>query len=241
MRDVGTKAGLATAAIVVGAAAAGVAGVGEPPREGVVVRRVARPVITEVLFAVPTYEGDANGDGSRHAIGDEFVELWNPGEEALALKGWTLIDRNPPGQGQLRFTFPELELGPGEVVVVFNGLEQRWRGPVGDARRAPPGRNELFGGAWVFTMGNESALTGFGNGGDWVALLSPSGSCVQCVRWGRVEEPPPIEEERVQDVGDIFGESAVLGPEGTFVGHRSLAGEAGEHRFSPGRHWQEEE
>ena len=42
------------------------------------------PMITEVLFAVPTGDGgDASGDGSRHVSGDEFIELVNPHDKAI--------------------------------------------------------------------------------------------------------------------------------------------------------------
>lgn len=51
------------------------------------------PLITEVLFNVPTGpKGDANGDGLRDAVGDEFVELINPHGKPIQLKGYVLTD-----------------------------------------------------------------------------------------------------------------------------------------------------
>lgn len=51
------------------------------------------PLITEVLYAVPTGdEGDADGDGVRSATGDEFVELINPHTRPIRLKGYVLTD-----------------------------------------------------------------------------------------------------------------------------------------------------
>lgn len=51
------------------------------------------PLITEVLYAVPTGdEGDADGDGVRSATGDEFVELINPHSRPIRLKGYILTD-----------------------------------------------------------------------------------------------------------------------------------------------------
>ena len=51
------------------------------------------PLITEVLYAVPTGdEGDADGDGVRSATGDEFVELINPHSRPIRLKGYVLTD-----------------------------------------------------------------------------------------------------------------------------------------------------
>jgi len=51
------------------------------------------PLITEVLYAVPTGdEGDADGDGLRSATGDEFVELINPHNRPIRLKGYVITD-----------------------------------------------------------------------------------------------------------------------------------------------------
>lgn len=51
------------------------------------------PVITEVLFNVPSgARGDANADGTRDAVGDEFVELINPHDKPIDLKGYVLTD-----------------------------------------------------------------------------------------------------------------------------------------------------
>ena len=127
------------------------------------------PVLSEVLYAVPTAEGDATGDGARDPVGDEFIELANPHDRPINLRGYTLADRNPRGMGQVRFVFPAVELKPGEVAVVFNGKGQRFRGPVGDANRAALATNPKYGNAWAFTIGNTDKLTGFSNAGDWNA------------------------------------------------------------------------
>ncbi|HZW08718.1 MAG TPA: lamin tail domain-containing protein, partial [Phycisphaerales bacterium] len=105
----------------------------------------AVPLITEVLYAVPKGdEGDASRDGARHATGDEFVELFNPTDRPIPLAGWTITDRNPPDSGQFLFRFPAFSLGPGETVVVFNGLDQKILGPVGTADAPPEKPNEKF-------------------------------------------------------------------------------------------------
>lgn len=191
------------------------------------------PIITEVLFAVPTYEGDANLDGTRQAVGDEFVELMNPHDVPIQLAGYTLTDRNPPDLGQVRFRFPTLELKPGEIAVVFNGHGCEWIGPVGDDRRAPPGTHDLFHNAWVFTMRSDSEMTGFANSGDWVLLSAPDGSPVECVRWGRMAEVPPVPEGDVRRAPETFSESVVRGPDGSFRRHTDISPNL---RFSPGKH-----
>ena len=190
------------------------------------------PIITEVLYRVPTFNGDANRDGSRHPTGDEFIELANPWDAPIQLKGYELSDRNPADMGRMRFVFPAMELGPGEVVVVFNGLEQEWVGPVGDGHRAPPGTHARFANAWVLTMANDSEMTGLGNSGDWVLLRSPAGEPLSCVKWGRTSRSPPAGGDRLEVVPDVRAASVQRDPEtGRFEPHP----EAGEFRFSPGR------
>jgi hypothetical protein len=67
------------------------------------------PLITEVLFAVPTGEtdGDADQSGTRSATGDEFIELINPHTKPINLKGYRLVDGQPiagPGSRDTRAT-----------------------------------------------------------------------------------------------------------------------------------------
>jgi hypothetical protein len=166
------------------------------------------PLITEILYAVPSGPaGDANGDGKRDAAGDEFIELVNPHDRPINLRGYRITDRNEPDKGQLKFVFPALELPPGGVVVVFNGFGAKWEGPVGDSKRAPEAGNEKFGGAIVLTMKGASAMTSWANGGDWALLSDPSGSPVQCVWWGKFNETLPtsglVEQATLTTKGSI--------------------------------------
>jgi len=162
------------------------------------------PIISEVLFSVPLdaddpLVGDANLDGSRDAIGDEFVELFNPHDVAIQLRGYTIVDGHPPTRNRWRFTFPAFTLGPGEVVVVFNGLEQTWRDEPGNARRAPAARDPRLGG-WVFTSENRARAVGLANAGDWVLLSAPGGRALEAVVWGEPGVSPPAGTGRVFEV-----------------------------------------
>ncbi len=219
------------------------------------------PLITEVLYAVPTGEaGDANGDGSRHVTGDEFIELVNPHDKPIQLKGYCLTDRTgsqrdgPGREGKgasrggaaqgIRFVFPSLELPSGGVAVVFNGNGQKWTGPVGDASRAPEAGNEKFHSAWVFTMKAASQRVALSNTGDLVLLSDPAGSPVQCVWWGKVDEkdrpgPPAAgqgpHESRVlvEEAPAVSGgsvERTGLGARGDFRAHVRT----GDVLFTPG-------
>lgn len=218
----------------------------------------SHPVITEILFAVPAgSRGDANQDGKRDAVGDEFIEIVNPSDKPINLKGYVLADaaKVPPQEhtrhqengkprdaepraeetNQVRFAFPEFTLPPGEVVVVFNGYKQNTPGPVGSQTAPPAKRNEMFHNAWVFSMNNSSQYAAFGNQGDCVTLSSPSGEIVQCVMWGNIEgKVKPHASAKVEKAPESNGsvQRAAIG--GDFVPHSSLGGEQGNRPFSPG-------
>lgn len=187
------------------------------------------PTITEVLYAVPTTEGDASGDGTRDAVGDEFVEIANTTDAPIQLKGYRVSDRNdasPDRKGGWSFVFPELELKPGEVAVVFNGHAGKWTGPVGDTSRAPDGKNEKFHNAYVFTSRNDSDRVGLNNTGDWVMLSSPDNKPVECVLWGNADKgEPKATAPKLFKVTEQVRDASVQRRSASedFVSHRKLA------------------
>ncbi|MEQ8469648.1 MAG: lamin tail domain-containing protein [Marinoscillum sp.] len=78
-------------------------------------------VINEVL-ADPAADapGDANGDGTRSASDDEFIEFVNMGTSSLDVSGWQILDTN--SQVLVRHVFPEESvIPPMGVLVVFGG------------------------------------------------------------------------------------------------------------------------
>ncbi|HLO40939.1 MAG TPA: lamin tail domain-containing protein [Phycisphaerales bacterium] len=147
------------------------------------------PVITEVLYAVPTSEGDANRDGKRDSAGDEFVELVNPHNRPINLRGYTITDSGE-GKARFRFTFPAVILEPGQVVVVFNGSDAKLTGPVGDAKLAPTEGHPKFHNALVFNAKTPSSRASFANKSDYALLLAPGGTPLECVHWGGEKKPP---------------------------------------------------
>lgn len=200
------------------------------------------PMITEVLYAVPTGDGgDASGDGKRSATGDEFIELVNPHDKPINLKGYTLTDKSLGKAGSLKFVFPDCTLQPGQVAVVFNGFECTWTGPVGDAASAPKEGHKSFGGAFVFSMKVDSTRNALSNSGDAVCLMAPDGAAIHVVKWGkgneklpaakRTEEAPSATRGSVQRTG--------TGPDAKFAPHESVpaagGGSAEPVRFSPGK------
>jgi Lamin Tail Domain len=171
------------------------------------------PLITEVLYAVPRDAGDANHDGVRDAAGDEFVELINPHERPINLKGYALRDSGE-GKSQFKFIFPAFELGPGEIVVVFNGFEATMTGPTGTSKSAPNEPHPEFHRAWVFSAGMSSGKASLANASDYVALVAPNGSVVACVWWGKERNPPrAILSEEAPAVMRGSVQRALTGPE----------------------------
>ncbi|MCC6951458.1 MAG: hypothetical protein IT433_08425 [Phycisphaerales bacterium] len=138
-----------------------------------------------------------------------------------------------PGQ-HVRFTFPDLTLKPGEVVVVFNGMDSRVPGAVGTADAAA-GANGAFAGARVFSMKTMSQYAAFGNDGDWVMLLAPDGTPLQAISWGspKVAARPGsagIWTEAPVGEGSVQLDRA----SGKFLLHRTLIKNPRGPLFSPG-------
>lgn len=194
------------------------------------------PVISEVLYNVPPGDGgDAGGDGTRDAAGDEFVELFNPHPKAINLEGYTIANRlaaaEPAGKRGVRFTFPKFELPPGGVVVVFNGYKTNLSQPVGTASRAPSGVNKKFADAFVFTIGTRQPMNAFKNDGDFVLLSSPRGEALQCIVWGEPDPPAPSSVVRLEAVAESpKGSVQRLAADTEILAHPSIDGRA----FSPG-------
>jgi hypothetical protein len=123
-------------------------------------------VINEVLAdPAPDALGDANGDGVRSAIDDEFVELVSTSAQPVDLSGWFLAD----GFGT-RFVFPSgAQLLPGRAVLVFGG---------GDSDLAldffsVTGTEAFFGGG-----------LGLNNSGDSLTLYRADGSSSDAMTYG---------------------------------------------------------
>jgi hypothetical protein len=101
--------------------------------------------------------GDANGDGTRSASQDEFVELVNNGSQPLDVSGFTISDA-----AQVRFTIPQGKIIPvGEAAVIFGGGTPT--GAFGNARN-----NEL-----IFAVGG--AGLNLNNGTDSIIIKDSSG------------------------------------------------------------------
>lgn len=200
------------------------------------------PMISEVLYAVPTgADGDADQDGKRHSAGDEFIEVFNPHDVPIGLSGYTLTD-GTDGESKFRFVFPALSLEPGEVVVVFNGYEA---GPeAGGIKGAMggPSRDERFGNAYVFCARVTRRGVAFSNEGDMAVLTAPDGTIVHRVAWGSMAKPgksrtPAIVDDVAPDevrAGSVQRRSAMPGEGNGFAEHRVLGTPTPSNIMSPG-------
>ena len=117
-------------------------------------------IVNEIMFDPASGdEGDANGDGSRSARDDEFIEFINDSPNPVDLSGFTLYDDDQLGTDVPRHTFPEgTVIPPGGVFVLFGGGT-----PTGD-----------FGGSLVqvTTTGNMN----LNNSGDAITIFDTDGN-----------------------------------------------------------------
>ena len=113
-------------------------------------------IINEVLYDPPSgIEGDANGDGTREAQEDEFIEFVNLGG-SLDLSGYSVHDN-----AQERHVFPQGTIIPsGGVLVLFGGGN-----PTG-----------AFGNAIVQTA--SAGILNMNNAGDFVTVYNANGEVV---------------------------------------------------------------
>lgn len=115
-------------------------------------------IIINEIHADPAtgIEGDANGDGTRDAIQDEFVELYNPSANDIDITGWNISD-----EFGLRHSFSNVTTIPSQgTIVIFGGGN-----PTGD-----------FGDSKIRTA--SSGQLGFSNAGDSVILKNDSDATV---------------------------------------------------------------
>lgn len=116
-------------------------------------------VLNEALFDPPSGDaGDANADGTRDPIDDEFLEFFNNSDAPLDVSGYTISDSD-----QLRHVFPASTIIPANgVVVVFGG-------------GTPTGS---FGGAIVQTASEGTGLV-LNNSGDTATIENADGNVVR--------------------------------------------------------------
>ena len=163
-------------------------------------------IINEVLYDPPSgIEGDANGDGTREAQEDEFIEFVNLGG-TLDLSGFTVHDN-----AQERHVFPQGTIIPsGGVLVLFGG---------GDPTGA-------FGNAIIQTA--TSGKLNMNNAGDFVTVYNTNGEVVLTFDVEPLSNNPNESYTRYPDLNLDPGADGIL-----FYQHAGI-GEALGAFFSPG-------
>ena len=163
-------------------------------------------IINEVLYDPPSgIEGDANGDGTREAQEDEFIEFVNLGG-TLDLSGYTVHDN-----AQERHVFPQGTIIPsGGVLVLFGGGN-----PTG-----------AFGNAIVQTA--SAGILNMNNAGDFVTVYNTNGEVVLTFDIEPLSNNPDESYTRYPDLNLDPGADGIL-----FYQHAGI-GEALGAFFSPG-------
>ena len=163
-------------------------------------------IINEVLYDPPSgISGDANGDGTREAQEDEFIEFVNLGG-TLDLSGYTVHDN-----AQERHIFPQGTVLPsGGVLVLFGGGN-----PTG-----------AFGNAIVQTATN--GILNMNNAGDFVTVYNPNGEVVLTFDIDPLSNNPDESYSRYPDLNTEPDSDGNL-----FYQHASIP-DSGGTLFSPG-------
>ncbi|MBH10930.1 MAG: hypothetical protein CMG74_11385 [Candidatus Marinimicrobia bacterium] len=115
--------------------------------------------------------GDANADGIRNAVHDEFVELVNMSSDTVDMTGWMLGDDE-----RVNYTFPEgYKIAPGQLVVIFGAVNH------GDNENVAGYNSDIYQSSVLAadTIGN-----GIANGGEYVVLQAPGGMYDTYVAYG---------------------------------------------------------
>ena len=163
-------------------------------------------IINEVLYDPPSGNtGDANGDGTREAQEDEFIEFYNMGGQ-IDISGYTISDA-----AQERHVFPSGTIIPANgVLVLFGGGN-----PTGS-----------FGGAIVQTA--STGLLNMNNAGDMVTMHDSNGNEILTFDIEPLSNNPDEAYTRYPDLNEVPNENGDI-----FFQHAGIA-EADGRLFSPG-------
>jgi hypothetical protein len=127
------------------------------------------PALVQLNELLPAPQQDLDGDG-RAGSSDEYVELWNPGAQPVALEGWQLADRAGEAAGGHRYTFARgtLILG-GEHLVLWRSKTRLFLGDEGDTLRLlDAGGIERDSVTWDGSLSAGRTLSRIPDGGDWL-------------------------------------------------------------------------
>jgi hypothetical protein len=150
-------------------------------------------LINEILYdPAGSMAGDANGDGTRDANEDEFIEFYNSGL-AIDISGYKVFDATALTSDTPRHTFPPGTIVPSNgVIILFGGGN-----PTGN-----------FGGALVQTA--SGGQINISNAGDVITLQDASGNVVLTLDVGPFSDNPDESYTRNPDLtGDFVQHSTI--------------------------------
>jgi len=179
-------------------------------------------------------EGDANGDSTRHAQHDEFVELLNISDGPMDMTGWKVGDDE-----RIDWQFPDgYILNPYEFVTIFGGG--------GDSLENVPGWTADSLTTRVFATG-DSIGNGLANGGDYLVIQSAAGNHDMYFAYNNKYGEGPPETDAVAGIVFEFKDSTDANagnnnsvtreydadPNSVFKQHILVSGDTTDVAFSP--------
>jgi hypothetical protein len=128
-------------------------------------------LINEMLANPAT---DWNGNGEVSGMDDEFVELYNSGNQSVDLSGYVLRDavfRSTPGE----YTIPSgTALGPGEFLVIFVSKSGVFQGNDGDAISLYDASGNLIDEKEYDSTTEDVSFVRVPDGGEWTNSSTPT-------------------------------------------------------------------
>ena len=152
-------------------------------------------------------DGDANGDGRRSPVEDEFIELVNTAATSFDLSGFYLTDSNEPNESPRHIFPPGTIVNPGQAIVVFGG--------------GIPQSPSNFGGAIVQVASENRGGVKLNNSGQTTMIKNSSGLTVLSQEYDGTMGSANMSYTRSPDMT------------GAFTAHSGVA-EANGALFSPG-------
>lgn len=151
-------------------------------------------IINEVLYDPEDgIAGDANGDGVRDPLADEFIEFFNSNGQDLDISGYRIFDASALTNNEPRHIFPAGTIVPSnKAIVVFGGGN-----PTGD-----------FGGAIVQTA--SGGQLNMNNAGDFMTIRNAQGTTILTFDINPLSGNPNESYTRNRDIYEDFARHSTI-------------------------------
>jgi hypothetical protein len=129
-------------------------------------------VLINEMLANPATDWNGNGDVS--GMDDEFIELYNSGNQSVDISGYVLKDavfRSTPGE----YTLPSgTSIGPGEFLVIFVSKSGVFQGNDGDAISLSDPSGNLVDEMEYDSTTEDVSFIRIPDGGEWMNSTIPT-------------------------------------------------------------------